>query len=128
MADGQAGTTEAEVVAVVMTTMTLLLHTTISLNLDRKSPSQEDQDSGRERQLEVPLVEQPDMRWVGDTTHNTTGTREQDHHIPGAMIMVIGMIQVRLQGHRSLSPRLGPIRVLDLLDEGERGKARLTCL
>ena len=62
------------------------------------------------------------MQWAGDTIHDMIETREQNHHIPGATIMVIETIQVRLQDHRNLSLLLGQILVLDLLDEGERGK------
>lgn len=123
-ADGWEVTTkeEEEAAAAVVMTMTLLLHTTISLNLERKSPIQKVQDSGRGWQLEERLAELRDMRWAGDIIHEMTETRGQDHHIPGAVIMVIEMTQVRLQGHHSLFPLLGQILVSDLRDEGERGR------
>lgn len=98
-------------------TMILLLHTTISLDLNGKGPTQEDQVSGLGRQLEARRVQQPAMRWAADVTHRMIGIQGQDHHSPDAMITVIEM--VRLQGHHSLSPLLGQILVLDLRDEDE---------
>lgn len=114
-ADDQEAPTDAEEAVAVMT-MTLPLHTITNLNLHKKSPVL-DQDSGRELQLEVRLEEQLVMQWAEVTMIDRP---EQDHLIPGAVVMIIEMNR----GRHDLSPLVGKTLGLDLLDEGEQGRTR----